>query len=184
MRRGEKLSEEQKRKMAEGRERAKAAREAKAVEAQAVDAAPPAVEAEEPRPRRRRKRRSLGDPDYTLDVPAHLKKKGLHYRWVNDRKGRPDRLYEQDYDYVEDENIRSHAKSGPVRRLVGERKDGSPIYAYLMSKPLEYYEEDQAEKQRKADEIDAQIRRAPKEMKEDAKYLYDEDIQYDPTQTI
>jgi len=45
-----------------------------------------------------------------------------------------------------------------IRRLVGTNKDGSPQYAYLMGIPKEFYDEDQAEKEKENLKVDEAIR--------------------------
>lgn len=90
------------------------------------------------------------------------KEKDRHYRWVNDHLGgqRMHTMLQRGYrvetsktlevgDYVESESVGDGA---PIKKFVGVDKDGSALYAYLMSIPMELHAEDQAYL---ADEVDA-----------------------------
>lgn len=79
------------------------------------------------------------------EVQARLKAEGRQPRWVNDQKNRIHSLtVMDDYDKVE----------GVAPVPVGTEKDGTPILAHLLSKPIEFVEEDRskAESKRKGTE--------------------------------
>lgn len=106
---------------------------------------------EKPRRRRRRERQPLGGMRMRLAVEE---RKGFHQHWFNDEPGRVQDAHNNDYDHVLDEN-------GEKRReLVGTDRNGKPLYAYLMEKPEDWYQEDQQLKQAHVDEIDRQIHSA------------------------
>lgn len=112
---------------------------------------------------RRRRRTELGmDGHLKLDVPAHLKKAGFVERWINDTTGRLEgKTVHDDWDIVR-ENIDPEKDNGegtPVRRLVGVKPDGQPLYAYLCRKPEEFYREDRAKEQKSIDETEAALKR-------------------------
>lgn len=105
------------------------------------------------RSRRRRRRGSLDRfVQYNLDCdPEKLDTENWVYRWVNDEKGRPAALNtKDDYDFVTKEQIGAALEGeveggetdGRVRQVVGYHNDHQPLYAYLMRKPREYWEED------------------------------------------
>lgn len=69
------------------------------------------------------------DPDY-------------EYRWINDEN---DRVYsltvEDDWDICTSSNPEA-SDDARVRRQVGTKKTGEALYAFLVRKPKEFYEED------------------------------------------
>lgn len=103
---------------------------------------------------------------------AHLtvsdKDPNYSYRWI---KGSPERLAAAEsggYEYVSQGQagkVGEGAEDGNtdvgsrVSRLVGTHADGKPRTDYLMRIPKDIYDADQAEKQRKVDEVDAAIKR-------------------------
>lgn len=114
--------------------------------------------AEETQQRRRRRRE--GSLDLTgmlkLDCDAgHLRDLDKFvYRWVNDENGRYHaiRRYD-DYDPVPanevegafDEQEAREESSETVRRCVGVQRTGQPLYAYLVRKRRDYWQEDYEE---------------------------------------
>lgn len=71
------------------------------------------------------------------------------YRWVNDEDHRPSMLYEYDYDFVGESDIKNYnninsdnESDGRVRKLCGTTKDGKPLFTYLMAKPKDWWEDD------------------------------------------
>ena len=69
------------------------------------------------------------------EVAARLKAEGRVPRWVNDEGNRLHNLTQlDDYDRVD----------GVDARVVGTTKEGTPIKAYLCSKPKAFIEEDRA----------------------------------------
>lgn len=92
-----------------------------------------------------------------------LDRKSKTYRWVNDSPGRIEAFNQQDdWEFVRKTDIKpdgSRNEGAQVRQLVGSNPDGSPMYAYLMEKPLEFHEEDQRKKLAKSvDAIEAQLK--------------------------
>lgn len=89
-----------------------------------------------------RRRRNDGNIDRVAEAKLYipdeaqdwLKKEGRTPRWVNDEKGRIQRLTtKDDYDRVPD--------VAPVQ--VGTNPDGSPLFAHLLAKKTEFIREDQ-----------------------------------------
>ena len=72
------------------------------------------------------------------EIKARLEAEGLQPRWVNDEPGRIQRLTTKD-DYDKVEGVE------PVQ--VGAKPDGSPLFAHLLAKPVDFIQDDQ----RKAD---------------------------------
>lgn len=107
----------------------------------------------------RQRRRRMGEDDegayfnFWVDE-SKLDRANYAYRFVNDTKNRIQRLYEQDWDIV------SEAEAGfSVDRAtnLSSGAKGDELRAVLMRKPIDYFNEDQAAKQRR---IDEQMKRA------------------------
>lgn len=94
-----------------------------------------------------------------LHVPAEAKDPAYEYRWVNDKEGRPQRLYDQDYDFVGDpgKEVADSAEGSVPRKIVGS-DGGHPVSAVLMRKRKDWYRQDQKARSAVLDEIEAQIR--------------------------
>lgn len=112
-----------------------------------------------------RKRVPLGGHRQKLQVNA---REGYKRRWINDKEGRLLNAENGGYLFVEDPTLQvgdadlKNEETGVgsrVRRLVGSHKDGSPMYAYLMEIKEEWYEQDQADKQKAIDEVEDAIKR-------------------------
>lgn len=101
----------------------------------------------------RSKRVLLGGTSLKLDAP---KRNGYVRRWFNDAEGRVETAEQAGYSFVHDGRAESE-QPVRVRRRVGTNADGTPLYAYLMEKPEEFYQEDQALKRQPLDEIDEAI---------------------------
>jgi len=98
------------------------------------------------------------DPDL---FPKH------HIRWMNDELNRISNALQGSYEFVSSDELgdtdigERDVTSGStdvgtrVSRIVGTKEDGTPLTAYLMKIPLEYYDEDQADKQRIIEENEA-----------------------------
>ena len=110
-------------------------------------------------------------------------------RWINDVGGRCQLAEEGGYDFVSDEGQKigdtaigsgNQDLGSRVSRIVGTMPDGSPQRAYLMEIDKDLYDEDQTEKQRKLDVIDAQIRGGNVEGRvgQDGRYIPKEGITY------
>jgi hypothetical protein len=86
----------------------------------------------------------------------------FHYRWVNDTGDRITIFKERGYEFVTDPNV----KVGDRRVEESQDKTASPIVAnvgggvkaYYMRIPREWHEEDQQEKQKQVDTIEASIK--------------------------
>ena len=81
-------------------------------------------------------------------------------RWVNDEPGRIERFQQAGYELVESAQVGdshvdgTHSESGLVSRDMGKGTT-----AYLMRQRRDYFEQDQAEKQRRIDEHENTMRR-------------------------
>lgn len=121
---------------------------------------PPRAEAE--KVERRRRTDNLGQAK-RLSVIGPLDRASYEYRWVNDVDVRlMQKTRYDDWDICAQEGGAlkpdvSH--DGAVRTLVGAKKDGQPMYAYLCRKPKAMAEEDRRAKKRQLDAIEEQIRR-------------------------
>lgn len=106
----------------------------------------------------RNKRIPFGIPRSKLSIDKPIE--GYHLHWVNDEGGRLVQAQQGDYTFVAPDEVGfvEDIEEGRVSRLVGTQEDGSPMYAYLMKIPQEYYEEDQAHLQSQLDEIDNRIK--------------------------
>lgn len=84
------------------------------------------------------------------EVEARLKKEGRAPRWVNDEGNRLHNLTKlDDYDRVD----------GVEPVVVGTTKEGTPIKAYLCSKPENFVREDQQRLETQRREIEAALER-------------------------
>ena len=119
----------------------------------------------------RRRKRDFDNLPRRLYVPKTDALASYHLRWVNDLKGRIEMMTTQDdWDFVKRSEVGSDFRVGEVGAenttrfgdavctLVGT-SEGKPFYAYLLKKPLEFWEEDRAEYNRRVDESEAQIKR-------------------------
>lgn len=99
----------------------------------------------------RRKRESHGLARYKLSIPNTIP--GWYVRWVNDDGRELDWRLQSDYEFVEPQEVGLAAeKDSRVRRLVGVRENGDPLYAFLMKIRQEWRDEDERE------EAEAQVR--------------------------
>lgn len=118
---------------------------------------------EETRAQRRRRADTTGEFGGKLHVnDALLDHTKFAYRWINDSAGRVDELtIRDDWDIIRDPTIKddSNSEGAQVRQLVGSKVDGSPLYAYLCKKPIEFQKEDRAKKQARTNELEKQIMR-------------------------
>lgn len=96
-----------------------------------------------------------------------LDEAGFVPRWVNDVDGRVEQALAGGYVYVEPEEAKSVGQmalhegnsdlNGRVSKIVS-KGGGQPIRAYLMKIKKEFYDEDQAAKQARNDEIEDALR--------------------------
>ena len=88
--------------------------------------------------------------DTTQDDPNYV------YHWFNDDKGRLQYFTEQDdWDFVTNgaaDNRNLNESDTRVRRIVGRDQAGQPLYAYRCRKLREWYDSDQQERIRQAQE--------------------------------
>lgn len=128
-----------------------------------AEAPTPSKRTEEQRAKRRRRADTTHEGYMRLGVRDDLlDRKKFAYRWINDSAGRIDALTKRDdWDIVVDPEIKEDSKSegAPVRELVGAKQDGTPLYAYLCRKPLEWHREDRAKKLREVNKLEADLKR-------------------------
>lgn len=107
---------------------------------------------------RRRRRESLGaDRNMKLHVPETFKEEGYEYRWANDRPGRVQQLYNEDWDIVPATSNEVESKSlGTTVQRTADRFNGEN--AVLMRKPKKFHEDDRALKQKPVDETEKALR--------------------------
>lgn len=114
----------------------------------------------------RKERVPLGVARTRLSIDESAKDPNYNYRWITDKPGRLDSAQSGGYEFAPEQvKVGQDVKDGNsdvgsrVSRVVGTNSDGTPQRGYLMRIPKEYFEADQAEKQRKVDDIDAAIKR-------------------------
>ncbi len=101
---------------------------------------------EERRGERRRRDTEMDGHRKRLAIPPKYKDdQENEYRWINDDKSRIFDLTKQD-DWDKCPAV-GDTGANSVRRQVGTKKNGDPLYAHLVRKPKEYCEEDRAKKQ-------------------------------------
>jgi hypothetical protein len=106
---------------------------------------------------RRRRRESIGaDRNMKLGLPGDFKDANFEYRWVNDRPGRVQQLYGEDWDVVPSDKADSNSIGTTVERVADKLSGEKTV---LMRKPKKFYEEDQAEKKKALDKVDESLRR-------------------------
>jgi hypothetical protein len=118
----------------------------------------------------RKKRIPLGVTRKSLSVPDNLMDKNYVYRWMNDSQDKPNRLKEaQDggYTFVHDPDIEANVGDkvenpkgldSRISQYAGSNRDGTPYRCYLMRIKRTWYDEDQAEKQKPLDELEAALK--------------------------
>lgn len=101
-----------------------------------------------------------GNFNSKLAIPRHLlDDKNFYYRWSNDDdKGNLVNVKNKGYIHVRDSSITSEV-NGVVARRVGVKKDGTPLYAYLMKTPIEFRKQDETLKQKGIDKLEEQLNR-------------------------
>jgi len=115
-------------------------------------------------PRKRQKSLS-GDLRLGVDV-SKLTEAGYHPHWINDQDGRVEAELAKGYSFVTYDEIGQTQRIGAktaslddkVCRVVGERKEGGPLYAYLLKIPERWWRENQEADQERPNAIDRQIR--------------------------
>ena len=123
-------------------------------------------------PVRRRDKEKIDGTRYKLYAPEI---NGFVTRWVNDLNNRVHMLTNfDDWDFVSSQEISDQdgraivgdpsvtpelAPGDRVARIVGQ-VEGKPLYAYLLKKRKEFYEQDQAEKESDLLEVESQLKRS------------------------
>ncbi len=128
------------------------------VVAEPVEAAPARSRTEERRGERRRRDTEMDGHRMTLTIPPiYRDDKENQYRWANDDRSRLFGLTKQD-DWDKCPAV-GDAEDGAnsVRRQVGTKKNGEPLWAHLVRKPKAYCEEDRAKQQADLDETMNQL---------------------------
>lgn len=137
-----------------------------APEAESAEVAAPEIQAPEASRSRegeqrseRRRRDSDGMVGHRMRLalpPAYRGDKDNEYRWINDDKSRVHDLTKQDdWDIVHTDSKAEGANT--VRRQVGTKANGDPLFAHLVRKPKEYCVEDRAKQAASLDETMDQI---------------------------
>lgn len=98
-----------------------------------------------------------------VDV-SKLEAAGYHCHWVNDTENRVQARLADGYQFVTREEVSLAPKIGAtdlsdkVSVISGTKDDGSPLTIFLMKIPKRWWMENQAETQKRPDQIDRQIR--------------------------
>lgn len=113
--------------------------------------------------REKRTRIPMSSPRQKLNTPEIA---GFHLHWFNDDENRLAQAMEGGYDFVDPQEtmVNSFSLGGDpvgtgtdlgtrVSVVVGTKKDGSTMRAYLMKIPQEYFNEDQAAGQERVDQV-------------------------------
>jgi len=84
---------------------------------------------------------------------------GLVARWVNDKPGRLDNFVEHGWEFrlKKGASEKGDGIDARISKFVGNQKDGTPMRAYLMDIDIDWYDEDQADKQQVNDRVDEVI---------------------------
>jgi|GEM_PF-2059401 len=112
-----------------------------------------------------RKARGPSDPseaNYKLSVPEVLKDKRLEYRWVNDREMRVYQMEGKGWQIADADTLADPRNTGlgsRVERIANERTTPKVEKCFLMWKPKEFYQEDEARKQAQIKENENQLKR-------------------------
>ena len=113
-----------------------------------------ALKAEAPK---RKKRESHGLARFKLSIPHEIP--GWYVRWVNDDGRELDWRLQSDYEFVEPQEVGLASETDSrVRRLVGVRENGDPLYAYLMKIRQDWRDEDVAEESQAQVRFEKQIK--------------------------
>ena len=92
-------------------------------------------------------------------------------RWVNDEPGRIQKFKDAGYELVSTASVGDSAADGTHSdQGVVSRDMGKGVTSYLMRQRKEYYQEDQAEKQRYVDKTEESMRRSKNETRSDGLY--------------
>lgn len=86
---------------------------------------------------------------------AYPPRPGYYRYWFNDEPGRILQASDAGYEHVKNPATGEHEK-----RVVGVRKEGGALFAYLMEIPTEIWEEDQRLTHRRTDETEQAIKKS------------------------
>jgi quinol monooxygenase YgiN len=107
---------------------------------------------------------------------AYPPRAGYYRYWFNDEPGRVLQARDAGYEHVKNPATQEHEK-----RVVGTRKEGGALWAYLMEIPTEIWEDDQKlKRQRGSDQYEAAIKKSRVIAKTDAEAREDEGNFYVP----
>lgn len=98
------------------------------------------------------RRKPFGAFQQKLAYPA---RPGYYRYWFNDEPGRINEARDAGYEHVKDPHDKQH-----VKRVVGTRKEGGALWAYLMEIPTEIWELDLAANNKRTDDIERAIRQS------------------------
>ena len=105
----------------------------------------------------RRKRESHGMARYRLSVPQGIE--GYYIRWCNDDGREIEWRLQSDYAFVEPNEVGlSDVTESKVKRLVGVKENGDPLFAFLMKIRSEWRAEDEREESEMQARIEQQIK--------------------------
>lgn len=94
-------------------------------------------------------RKPFAERQMRLSAP---RRPGFHRHWVNDIPGRVAHMQERGYKIVTE-------RGNPIKKTVSVAANGAGLDGFLMEIPVQWFEKDQRESQKAADEIEATIRR-------------------------
>ena len=111
-------------------------------------------------------------------LAVYNKEEGFHYHWINDTGGRLDLALDSGYEFVKKDAVdlapgvtpRNSDLGDRVSQIVGKKEDGSPLRAYLMRTPDEYYKESREQLNSQVDATDAAIRKGKASGREDSNF--------------
>jgi hypothetical protein len=113
----------------------------------------------------RKKRGGTGKLRRKLSYPE---REGYHRHWINDQKRKVQDCLDRGYMFVEKEegkhpgdpdvtNEMGQSLDSRVSTLVGTKEDGTPLRAFLMEIPQEWYDEDRKEMYEQIDAVEKAI---------------------------
>lgn len=86
---------------------------------------------------------------------AYPPRAGYYRYWFNDEPGRIVQARDAGYEHVKNPQSKQ-----PEKRVVGVRKEGGALFAYLMEIPTEIWEDDQKLTRRRTDDMEQAIRQS------------------------
>lgn len=107
-------------------------------------------------------RKPMGQLRQKLD---NAERPGFHRHWFNDDKGRIQAALDAGYAHVLDN------EGKPMSHIVGNKKEGGALIAYRMEIPLEFWQQDQAEKTTLRRQRQHHMQRGDANSGDDGRYL-------------